>query len=85
MVVPAIGTTSSPDKLELLLNTPEADYEHLVVTEDPTWWEKNQATDWRQATQSNLRSYCLLASSLTEKIRALLREGQSGFMDFWDT
>lgn len=36
----AIGTTSSPDKLELLLNMPEADYEHLVVTEDPTWWRK---------------------------------------------
>jgi NADPH2:quinone reductase len=33
----AIGTTTSPHKLELLHNLPEANYEHLIVTRDSKW------------------------------------------------
>ncbi|NEP15900.1 MAG: zinc-binding dehydrogenase [Leptolyngbya sp. SIO4C1] len=34
----AIGTTTSPDKVERLQAMPEAQYDHIVVTNHPKWW-----------------------------------------------
>ncbi|CAN1210831.1 zinc-dependent alcohol dehydrogenase family protein [Tumidithrix helvetica PCC 7403] len=34
----AIGTTTSPSKVEALQAMPEAKYDHLVVTRDRDWW-----------------------------------------------
>ena len=34
----AIGTTTSPNKVEILKAMPEAQYDHLVVTRDREWW-----------------------------------------------
>lgn len=35
----AIGTTRSPHKQEKLEAMPEAQYDHVVCTEDPKWWK----------------------------------------------
>jgi NADPH:quinone reductase-like Zn-dependent oxidoreductase len=34
-----IGTTTSPDKVKKLGAMPEAMYEHIVLTTEPTWWK----------------------------------------------
>ncbi len=36
----AIGTTTSPDKVEKLQAMPEARFDHLILTSDPQWWRK---------------------------------------------
>jgi NADPH:quinone reductase-like Zn-dependent oxidoreductase len=42
----AIGTTTSPDKVDQLQAMPEAEYDHLVVTHERKWWrEIRQLTD----------------------------------------
>jgi NADPH:quinone reductase-like Zn-dependent oxidoreductase len=34
----AIGTTTSPDKIEKLQAMPEAQFDHLILTSDRQWW-----------------------------------------------
>jgi NADPH2:quinone reductase len=36
----AVGTTTSPDKVARLEAMPEARFDHLVVTQDDTWWRE---------------------------------------------
>lgn len=35
-----IGTTTSPNKIDILQAMPEAQYDHLVVTDHPKWWRE---------------------------------------------
>lgn len=36
----AIGTTTSPDKVETLRSMSEAQFDHLIVTDNPQWWRQ---------------------------------------------
>ena len=36
----AIGTTSSPEKVEILKSMPEARFDHLILTQEETWWRE---------------------------------------------
>lgn len=36
----AIGTTTHPDKVEKLQAMPEAQFDHLIVTQDERWWRQ---------------------------------------------
>lgn len=35
-----IGTTTSPEKVQTLEQMPEAMYDHVVLTTEPTWWKQ---------------------------------------------
>ncbi|MBF2079349.1 MAG: zinc-binding dehydrogenase [Synechococcales cyanobacterium T60_A2020_003] len=35
-----LGTTTSPGKVDVLNAMPEAQFDHLIVTQDDTWWRK---------------------------------------------
>jgi len=79
----AVGTTTSPEKVEMLKTMPEAKYDHVVVTSDGQSWYR-EAKKLTGGKGFNIIFDAIAAGEfLNTEIRLLAPKGLSGSMVCW--